>query len=103
MAMSTSPTTRSNSRRSNGSAEVKEALVSVGDGVAAVRDDVGQLAESIGHEAKARARDVTEASKEQTHRALEAARTQVRERPAATLGIAAGAGLVLGLILAGRR
>jgi len=82
---------------------IKQALNSVGEGVADVRSEVGQLASAIGEEVKARAGSVSKAAQVTGNRAMEAARMQVREHPAATLGIAAGAGLLLGLLLAGRR
>jgi ElaB/YqjD/DUF883 family membrane-anchored ribosome-binding protein len=101
MATSTSASTTP----TNGALQtnIKQALNSVGEGVADVRSEVGQLATAIGDEVKARAGTMSKAAQETGSRAMEAARIQVREHPAATLGIAAGAGLLLGLLLAGRR
>jgi ElaB/YqjD/DUF883 family membrane-anchored ribosome-binding protein len=91
--------------RTNGASKpnIKHALASVSDGVADVRHDVEQLATTVGAEVKARAGSLSRAAQETTSRAVEATRSQVRERPAAAMGVAAGAGLLLGLLLASRR
>jgi ElaB/YqjD/DUF883 family membrane-anchored ribosome-binding protein len=83
--------------------KVKGALASIGHGVSDVRSDVTHLAAAVGDEVKARAGKLMQAGRNTTHQVVEAARTQVREHPAQTLAIAAGAGILLGILIAARR
>ncbi len=82
---------------------MQETARQLGDGLKGLRNDVSELASVVGGELKARVSDAAEVSRDQAHRALEATRAQVRQHPAATIGIAAGAGFVIGLLLASRR
>jgi ElaB/YqjD/DUF883 family membrane-anchored ribosome-binding protein len=98
--MATGASTQSD-QISNG--KLKHALASVGDGVSEVRQEVGHLASAVGDEIKARADAIGRSVMTTTSRAVDATRESVRQRPAAALGVAAGAGLLVGLLLAARR
>ncbi|MBI1252265.1 MAG: DUF883 family protein [Alphaproteobacteria bacterium] len=87
----------------NGRDKVREAIASATNDATAVRHDLTHLASAIGEEVKARASTFSDMSKVRARRALEQTNKAIRRRPAAALGIAAGAGVVLGLLLAGRR
>lgn len=59
-----------------------------------------EKAEAAARETLATASEVAQTGIEQTHEFLA---RQARERPLATLGIAAGVGLIIGLLLTNRR
>jgi len=75
----------------------------VGENLKGLQSDATELASAVGEEIKARVGNAAEVTKQQAQRVLETTRTQVREHPAATIGIAAGAGFLIGLLLASRR
>lgn len=64
---------------------------------------LGDEASKIGDDASRRMSSMTEAARKSGMAALDQLQGQVRERPAMTLGIAAGAGIIVGLLIAGRR
>lgn len=97
----TSDTSRPNGARPT--AEVKE-------NISALKEDATKLAGSVKHLAQGAVEDGRHRIEEAREVAVERAATiftslenQVRTRPAAALGITLGAGLLLGLMMAGRR
>jgi ElaB/YqjD/DUF883 family membrane-anchored ribosome-binding protein len=75
----------------------------VSDDVKAFGRDVLKLANSIGDEAKTRVDDLSDGAQGQARVAYANVRSQVSANPAIALGMAAGAGVLVGLLLRGRR
>jgi ElaB/YqjD/DUF883 family membrane-anchored ribosome-binding protein len=65
--------------------------------------DAMKVMDSIGGNGVDRAEKAVAFVQDQTHVALETLKDTVRDKPRLSMGIAAGAGLVLGLLLAARR
>lgn len=57
----------------------------------------------MGEEIKHRAQDMMSTAKVKGTETMQQLQTQVRNKPATALGIAAGVGLLVGLVMAGRR
>lgn len=74
----------------------------VSDDVRAFGRDVLKLAGSIGEDAKSRADDLGDDAREQMQGAYSSVKAQVSSNPAMALGLAVGAGVLLGLLLKGR-
>ncbi|MBI1188539.1 MAG: DUF883 family protein [Alphaproteobacteria bacterium] len=89
------------SGKDNG-AEMKQTYRAVKNDVRDLGRDVGHLAQTVGDEAKVRARDLSETVRARSEDAFASLQSQVREKPGMALGIAAGAGLLIGLLMARR-
>lgn len=74
-----------------------------GEAIKDIKDNAGALASELGARAKAQADDVSKKLQAQTQKGMDFLRHQVRENPGLALGVAAGAGLFLGLLMSGRR
>lgn len=74
----------------------------VTDDVKAFGRDVLKLANAIGDEAKTRVEDFSGDAQTQVKAAYKNVREQVSANPAVALGMAAGAGVLIGLLLRGR-
>ena len=72
--------------------DVKQAARALKEDVSKVREDAGALASAVGDKAELSTRDL-----------IAYVERQARTNTAATLGIALGAGFVLGAVLTGRR
>lgn len=74
-------------------------------GVAARKTATGlnQLAEAVVHDTKDGVRQVTHLVESESSKAIGFVRESIQERPNLTLGIAAGAGILIGMMLSARR
>lgn len=70
---------------------------------AATREAMSDMPAAISSEIKEHLDDLGAETQKQASRMMSAATTQVRSHPGTTLGIAAGAGFILGMLFFGRR
>ena len=63
----------------------------------------GMDMDQMSQEFKSRAQDMMSTAKVKGAETMQQLQTQVRNKPATALGIAAGVGLLVGLVMAGRR
>jgi ElaB/YqjD/DUF883 family membrane-anchored ribosome-binding protein len=75
----------------------------IGNSVASLRDDVKDVVSTVAQDAKHKVDAMGRELRDTANTTLMRVQEQVREKPAATLGIAAGVGLILGMLLANRR
>jgi ElaB/YqjD/DUF883 family membrane-anchored ribosome-binding protein len=101
--MATYGATDTENRMNKATGAAKDAAQSFGEGASNARDDLSKIPATIGQEVKAQMGQLGAVGQEQAQKLLTAASTQVRSHPATTLGIAAGVGLIFGMMLAGRR
>jgi ElaB/YqjD/DUF883 family membrane-anchored ribosome-binding protein len=96
--------TNAHTNRRNGAEPfpVEEAFASVKEGLAEVGGTVNDLTSALGAEIAERAHDFSAAAEKRARSTIETVTKQVRQHPQTTLGIAAGAGFVLGLLMASR-
>ncbi len=94
--MATNGTTMNNSG-------VIDAISTLRQDVGAIGDDVHDLASQLGKEVRHKVKTVRHAGAERAHALIAQTEDRVRDRPVAALGMAAGAGFLLGVLLATRR
>jgi ElaB/YqjD/DUF883 family membrane-anchored ribosome-binding protein len=82
---------------------LRKSLRAVRDDVNTLGQDISELAGAVRSNAGSRVRKLRESAEHSAADAIERLQEQVRERPALTIGAAAGAGLLIGLLLAARR
>jgi ElaB/YqjD/DUF883 family membrane-anchored ribosome-binding protein len=82
---------------------VRKSLRAVRDDVNTLGNDIAELADAVKLDASSRVRRIRDTGKTYALNTVERMQDQVRERPGIALGAAAGAGLLIGLLLAARR
>lgn len=82
---------------------LREDINSLGADVNELGHNVADLAGAMGEDAKVRFSRFADTSRDHAEHAVSDLQARVRERPGVALGVAAGAGLVLGLLLTARR
>jgi hypothetical protein len=98
--------TMANTRESNNGAipkRVRKSLGVVREDFSALSDDVGELASSVGEEAQRRLLHSAAGARHSAKEAVSDLQARVRAQPGLALGLAAGTGVLLGLLLAVRR
>jgi ElaB/YqjD/DUF883 family membrane-anchored ribosome-binding protein len=83
--------------------KLRKSLRTVQDDFGALGNDVAQLASTVGDEAKGQIHHAAQSARHGAEGAITVLQERVREKPGVALGLAAGAGVLLGLLLAGRR
>ncbi len=99
--MATTATNGKDRRRA--ASHMHKTLQSLREDVNTLGNDVAHFAEAISYEAKDRVNGLAGRAQEAAGATVEALQNQVRERPGVSIGLAAGAGLILGVLLASRR
>lgn len=65
--------------------------------------DLGTLAEAVQSDAKDGIRQLTHIAEDESSKVIKYVRESIQERPNLTVGIVAGVGVLIGLMLSGRR
>jgi ElaB/YqjD/DUF883 family membrane-anchored ribosome-binding protein len=82
---------------------LRKSLRAVRDDVNTLSHDIAELAGAVRVDAGSRVRRLRDRAESSARDTVERMQEQVRERPGVALGAAAGAGLLIGLLLAARR
>jgi ElaB/YqjD/DUF883 family membrane-anchored ribosome-binding protein len=100
--MATAATNNSKDRR-RAASHMQKTLHSLRDDVNSLGHDMAEFAGALQHDASDQAGVLAQRAQRAAQQAVASLQEQVRERPGVAIGIAAGAGIILGLLLANRR
>lgn len=97
---STDTFTKSSKRVADGAAET---FRDTGIAVRTTARDLGALANAVQADAKDGFHQLTDMAEGESSKVVKYVRTSIQERPNLTVGIVAGIGVLIGLVLSGRR
>lgn len=98
-----SPTDTLTKGSKTAAAAVAETFHDTGAAARTTAKDLGVLAEAVQSDTKDGVRQLTNIVEDESSRAVKYVRESLQERPNLTVGIAAGIGVLIGLMLSGRR